>query len=242
MDKKNKNTEEQKSKKEIVSIVPTKTKGILVDPLNAESESLVSLDQKEVVPEEVNLTDVNGIISLETNNIFQEVGTNYSSQVYSIDYIENNNFIGGNNMSCKSMISTVNSASTAVTVGSTIPLGSITRRFGNKKGCPCVPALDLSGSNSIIVRESGYYDIDITATFTVPTAGNVTLTVFVNGVAVPGLTATTTVTTDSTQISTLNINAPDILVQCASVPATITIVLSGVAATFSNISVSVKKL
>lgn len=242
MDKKNKNTEGSKGNKQNVSIVPQKEKEILVDPLNAESENLVSLDQQEIIPEGVNLTDVNSITSLEDNNLLQEVGTNYSSQVYSIDYIENNNFIGGNNMSCKSMISTVNSASTAVTVGSTIPLGSITRRFGNKKGCPCVPALDLSGSNSIIVRESGYYDIDVTSTFTVPIAGNVTLTVFVNGVAVPGLTATTTVTTESTQISTLNINAPDILVQCSSVPATITIVLSGVAATFSNISVSVKKL
>ena len=242
MDKKNKNTEGSKGNKQNVSIVPQKEKEILVDPLNAESENLVSLDQQEIIPEGVNLTDVNSITSLEDNNIFQEVGTNYSSPVYSIDYIENNDFIGGNNMSCKSMISTVNSASTAVTAGSTVPLGSITRRFGNKKGCPCVPALDLSGNNSIIVRESGYYDIDITATFTVPTAGNVTLTVFVNGVAVPGLTATTTVTTDSTQISTLNITAPDILVQCASVPATITIVLSGVDATFSNISVAIEKL
>lgn len=242
MGKKNKNTEERKSKKDKLSIIPIREIEFSDKPLNTESESLVSLDQKEVVPEEVNLTDVNGITSLEDNNLLQEVGTNYSSQVYSIDYIENNNFIGGNNMSCKSMISTVNSASTAVTVGSTIPLGSITRRFGNKKGCPCVPALDLSGSNSIIVRESGYYDIDVTSTFTVPIAGNVTISVFINGVAVPGLTATTTVTTESTQISTLNINAPDILVQCSSVPATITIVLSGVAATFSNISVSVKKL
>lgn len=147
-------------------------------------------------------------------------------------------------MACIPEISTVNAASTAVTVNNTIPLGTIVHQRGTRKGCNgcCSSVLDLVGTNSIAVRESGYYDVDFSATFTVPVAGNVTITMLLNGVQVPGFTATTTITTATTQVASLSISAPDIKVNCNGVPATITFVLSGVAATFGNVAVSVNQI
>lgn len=135
-------------------------------------------------------------------------------------------------MSCKSAIYTANTASTAVAVNGVVPLGSVIRRFG------C--AVSSSG-NAINLNERGYYNIDISATFTASAAGNVTLTVFQNGVAIPGATATTTITTDATQVASLSIPAVARVLDSCSTSA-ITVVLTGTAATFSNVAAVVNKL
>lgn len=133
-------------------------------------------------------------------------------------------------MSCKSAIYTANTASTVVAVGSAIPLGSIIRRFG------C--GVSYNG-NAISLNERGYYDIDVGVTFTAAEAGNVTITVYQDGVAVPGATAT--ITTATTQFESVTIPAiVRVLNSCAS--SQITVVVSGTAATFSNVAVTVEKL
>lgn len=147
-------------------------------------------------------------------------------------------------MGCKAELSTVNTTAATVAVGSTLPLGAVTRRFGNTKGCNgcCTPVLNLSGTSAIVINESGYYDFDINVTFTSTATGNATITMFLNGVAVPGYTATTNIATATTQIATISIPAPDIRVFCNGTPATVSFVVSGIAITTSNIAVSAHKL
>ena len=141
---------------------------------------------------------------------------------------ERNDFI----MSCKSAIYTANTASTVVPVGSAISLGSIIRRFG------C--GVSYNGG-AISLNDRGYYDIDVGVTFTAADAGNVTITVYQDGVAVPGATATATITTATTQVESVTIpTIVRVINSCAS--SQITVVVSGTAATFSNVAVTVEKL
>lgn len=143
-------------------------------------------------------------------------------------------------MSCRPELSTVSSLASAVAVGGIIPLGSIVRKRGTKNNC-CESPIDLSG-NSIVINEPGYYDFDFTATFTVPVAGNVTISLLQNGTPVAGFSATTTVAIATDQVSSISISAPDIRVFCNGTPSIFTFVVTGVAANFSNVAVSVNKL
>ena len=147
-------------------------------------------------------------------------------------------------MACRAEISTVNSTPATVAVGSTLPLGAVVRRFGNTKDCNgcCTPVLNLYGTNAIIINESGYYDFNVNVTFTATTAGNATITMLLNGVPVPGFTATTNIATATTQVATISIPAPDIRVFCNGTPVTASFVVSGIAITTSNIAVSAHKL
>ena len=87
-----------------------------------------------------------------------------------------------------------------------------------------------------------YYDVDFNATFTAPVAGNVTISMLINGAPVAGFTATTTITTEATQVASVSISAPDIRVFCGNAPSTITFVVTGVEAIFSNVALSVNKI
>lgn len=69
--------------------------------------------------------------------------------------------------------------------------------------------------------------------------GDVTVTLLQNGIPVPGYTATTTITTATTQVANLALNAPDVRVFCGTTPAIFTLVVSGVGITTSNVAVSV---
>lgn len=133
-------------------------------------------------------------------------------------------------MSCKSAIYTANTGATAVAVGGVIPLGTVNRRFGCN--------VNLSG-NGITVTEKGYYDVTASFTFTATAAGNVTVTMFRDGVAVPGATATAT----AAAAGTVNLSFPAIVrQQCCNSSSTLTFVLTGTAATLNNAAVVVKKL
>lgn len=137
-------------------------------------------------------------------------------------------------MSCKANIYVANTTPTAVIAGNTLPLGSTPIRRYNQ----C--AVDTAG-NSIALKECGYYLVNINATFTVPVAGTVTLQLLNNNVAVPGATASRSVTTDTTEVDTLSFSAI-VRVFNGSAPGSLTILNNGVAATFSNIAVNVVKI
>ena len=135
-------------------------------------------------------------------------------------------------MGCKQNIFTVNQQSTAMPVNTNINLGGVARNYGN-----CITL-----NNDVInLKETGYYDLDVSATFTSPVAGNVTITLFQDGSAVPGATATTTITTATTQVASLCFPAI-VRVRCGNTPSQLTLVLSGATATFSNVAVKVSKL
>lgn len=135
-------------------------------------------------------------------------------------------------MSCKSNIFAANTTSASVVANGTLPISTIVRRYG------C--AANLSG-NSISLSEAGYYLVNISATFTAPSAGVVTIALQDDGTNVTGATASTTITTASTEARTLNLTAI-VRVFCNSAPDALTIINTGVAATFSNIAIDVVKI
>lgn len=137
-------------------------------------------------------------------------------------------------MSCKSLIDVATTTSTAVVANGTLPLSTIIRRRGSE--------VNLSG-NSVAITDCGsnYYLVAVTATFTVPVAGIVTLNLQQNGTNVVGGTASTTITTATTEVRSLSFMAIVRTFNNVGVDS-LTIVNAGVGATFSNIAMTVEKL
>lgn len=137
-------------------------------------------------------------------------------------------------MSCKSLINVATTALTDVISGATLPLTTIVRRRGDD--------VNLSG-NTIALTDCGsnYYLVAITATFTAPVAGIVTLALQQNGANVVGATASTTITTATTEVRSISFTAIVRTFNGLSLDA-LSVVNAGVAATFSNIDIVVTKL
>lgn len=134
-------------------------------------------------------------------------------------------------MARKNLISVATTAPTSVLANGTIPLATVVRRYG----CP----LNLSGNSiSIIDCGSNYYLVNVTATFTAPAAGTVTLTLQQNGVDVVGATASTTVSTASTEVRSLSFSAIVRTFNNSSIDS-LTLVNKGVAITVANTAISV---
>lgn len=122
---------------------------------------------------------------------------------------------------------------TAATVlaGGALPLATTARRI--------TPRIEL-GSDSITTSVPGYYEVTATVTFTAAAAGDVTITAFQNGIAIPGLTATETITTPDTEVRTITIHG---IVRVRCEPLALTLVnASEVAITTSNVSLSVIRI
>lgn len=130
----------------------------------------------------------------------------------------------------KSLIQTANSSQQNVAVNSIISLGSTLRRFG----CNC----RLNG-NAIELRGEGYYAIDVDTTVTPTAAGNVTVTLFKDGVAIPSATATNSVSTVGNS-TTLPITTT-VRIGCCGEDSSITAVLVAGAGVVNNISMRVIK-
>lgn len=130
-------------------------------------------------------------------------------------------------MSCKSLIYAANNTAQTVVAGNIVSFGTAVRRFGNN--------INISGGN-IVVNGVGYYEINASATVTASTAGTVTVTLYKDGVAVPGASASAYAGTSS---ETININAVIREVCCCE--STITAIVS-VDGTVNASSVIVKKL
>ena len=128
-----------------------------------------------------------------------------------------------------SLIYMTNTTPANVLAGGTLPM-TVTRRIG----CAI-----QNGTNSVILKKPGYYKVSGTVTLTAATAGDVTLEVRKNNVAVPGITATETVITADTEIHTISLDGI-IRVLCYEGDAILTIVNnSDVAIDISNLSFSV---
>lgn len=133
-------------------------------------------------------------------------------------------------MSCKSALYTAMQTPTAVAVNGVIPLGSLIRRYG----CD----ISLNG-NAVSITGTGYYDVDASITVAPTAAGTVTATLFRDGVAVPGATATTALAAGTP--GTLAFPALVRQACCASGSA-LTLVLTGAAATVSNVALRVQRI
>ncbi len=131
----------------------------------------------------------------------------------------------------RSVIYTVNQSIQTVPDGGAVSLGTIVRRYGCNLG--------LSG-NAIVADGIGYYSIDASIVTTPTAAGNITATLFRNGVAIPGATATMSV---STVGNTVTLSIPTEIRECCSGQgiASITCVLTGQASNVSNVAIRVAK-
>ena len=80
-----------------------------------------------------------------------------------------------------------------------------------------------NSTNSVILAIPGYYKVTGSVTFTAPAAGVVSIKAQKNNADVPGLAASTTITTADTEVRTLNLNGV-VRVYCNEDAAIITLV------------------
>ena len=139
-----------------------------------------------------------------------------------------------------------NTTAQSVLALGTINLGSVYRRYCKKDNCG-VKTFDTT-STSISLQRQGIYHVTATLVGTGDTAGVVTVQLLENGVAVPGIISSETITTPNTEFRTFVLDAY-ILVDSAcllgtsSTPAkTISLQNTGVSATFTSVVVNVDKV
>ena len=123
-----------------------------------------------------------------------------------------------------------NNTSQDVVDGGTIALGNTIRRYG----CNC----QLDG-NLVTLNGTGYYDISATVTLTPTAAGTVTVTAYQDSDVIPGVTASATVADTDTTVTLPLIGIARNT--CVSPLTNIKFVLSGVAATITNINGKILK-
>lgn len=133
-------------------------------------------------------------------------------------------------MSCKSALYAAMQTPTAVAVDGVIPLGSLIRRYG------CDVALN---GNAVNITGAGYYDVDASVTVTPAAAGTVTITLYKDGVAVPGATASETAAANGT----VDLSIPALVRQvCCAAGSALTLVLTDAAATVNNVALRVQRI
>lgn len=133
-------------------------------------------------------------------------------------------------MSCKSALYAAMQTPTAVAVDGVIPLGSLIRRYG----CD----ISLNG-NAVNFTGVGYYDVDASITATLTAAGTVTATLYKDGVAIPGATAPASGAANGV----VNLSIPALVRQaCCASGSALTLVLTGAAATVSNVALRVQRI
>lgn len=135
-------------------------------------------------------------------------------------------------MSCKSGIFAVNTTvGTNLAIDSAYKPNAIIRRFGQN--------INLAG-DSIIIKGSGYYKVDAVVSVLVPTAGEVSATLYKDGVAVSGATAMGSTSANGDYV-TLSITAL-VKIGCNCDEATLSIVMGESATTSQNLAIVVEKV
>ena len=133
-------------------------------------------------------------------------------------------------MSCKSALYAAMQTPTAVAVGGVIPLGGLIRRYG------CDIALN---GNAVNLAGTGYYDVDASITATLTAAGAVTVTLYKDGVAVPGATASAAAAAGAPTV----LSFPALVRQpCCAFGSALSLVLTGAAATVNNVALRVQRI
>lgn len=134
----------------------------------------------------------------------------------------------------KAAMYVVNNATQEVAVNGTINPGSIIRRFGQ--------CIGLSG-NGIQLNSGGYYSVNSSISLSAIEAGEVTVSIFKNGIAIPGATATVTAAAAG-DILNLSIDTLIRQFECGynPGPASLTFVVTGVPVTITNIASVIIKL
>lgn len=113
-----------------------------------------------------------------------------------------------------------------------IPLTTIQHKYQN---------ITMPANNGVLLNKPGYYKVDGSFTVTAPVAGDVTISLRKNGINIPGITSTETITTATTETRTLNFTGI-VKVICCEAPVALGIVNEGVAITLENAAFSVEYL
>lgn len=139
-------------------------------------------------------------------------------------------------MSRKSYVKTVNSNTTSVLANSVIPIGTTLVTGYDRCNIERV-------GNSIIIYDkcSNGYKITANVTFTAPVAGTVTILMQQNGSDITGATASTTITTATTEVRNLSFSTI-VKSTSGSINDVITLLTGSLAITTSNIEFDVERL
>ena len=130
----------------------------------------------------------------------------------------------------KSAIYTTNTANPTVAVGSIVPVGVTTRRYGSNI---------RQDGNTITLCGQGYYLVNISATVAPTAAGTVSITAQKDGVAIVGATGSQTVAAGG--IANIGITAV-VRNACGCDSSILSILLNGTASAISNLAITVEKL
>lgn len=139
-------------------------------------------------------------------------------------------------MSRKSYVKTVNSNTTSVLANSVIPIGTTLVTGYDRSNIERV-------GNSVIIYDkcSNGYKITANVTFTAPVAGTVTVLMQQNGSDITGATASTTITTATTEARNLSFSTI-VKSTSGSTNDVITLLTGSLAITTSNIEFDVERL
>ena len=133
----------------------------------------------------------------------------------------------------KSALYVANTSNQTVQVDGIITPGTIVRRYG--------PNVGLAG-NAIQIAGAGYYEINASLTAEATAAGEITVTVYKDGVPLQGATATETAAAVGDFVN-LSISAiVREFCSCCDGLTNLTFVLTGNDATITNVAITVEKL
>lgn len=137
-------------------------------------------------------------------------------------------------------------ASQTVLTDSVIAIGDVYRRYCKRNSCG-TRVFDNT-SSGVTLQWSGVYRVTATLVGTGTEAGDVTVQLFSNGVAVPGAISTHTITTPETEFRTfvidkfILVNNSEVLGYNTTLPQTLTLENTGVGATFTNVVLDIVKV
>lgn len=139
-----------------------------------------------------------------------------------------------------------NVSSQTVLANGVINLGSVYRRYCKKNSCGN-PAFSFDGT-TVTLNHSGIYHVTATLVGSGTVAGNVTVQMRENGVAIPGAVSSETITTATTEQRTFVIDTfvlvDDTTVLCnrSTAAKALSLLNAGVGAVFTAVTVNVDKV
>ena len=143
------------------------------------------------------------------------------------------------------LLGTKNVGTQTVLAGGIVDIGSVYRKYCKKNACG--GAAFSRTANDISLQHSGIYHLTATLVGGGEVAGDVTVQLYVNGTAVPGAFTTQTITTAETELRTfvidyfILVDRDCILGNESTLAQTITLVNTGVDATFTSVILNVSK-
>jgi len=143
------------------------------------------------------------------------------------------------------LIGTRNFATQDVVTNGIIQLGNVYRRFCRKING--VKTFEFDNSD-VILQQSGIYHITVTAVGSGAEAGTLAIQLYENGFAVPGVISNETITTADTELRTLTldyfvlVDSTCVLGCTSTVAKAISLVNTGVEATFTSVVMNVEKV